>query len=160
MGYDEADSLHSSSLIGDGRTLAYTCYARGDAPSSSSSSSADPLMFHFDALTSRLSKLFPPVSWNPHPLDLVTTPLPRMAWRAPGQQSGVSAAGGEASRSLSVCVNRARTALSLAPAVRRARLLLHQRAYVHWYTRYGIEIDEMHDAVDSIESIMQDYASA
>jgi hypothetical protein len=145
-----------SVVVGDGRALAYTCYARGDSPSSFGN---DSLMSQFDTVTARMAKLFPPVSWNPHPLDLVTTPLPRLAWRAPTTAAASSMAA-ESHRSLSVCVNRARTALSLAPSIRRARLLLHQRAYVHWYTRYGVELDEMHEAVDAIETVIKDYASA
>jgi hypothetical protein len=153
-GSDEAGISNGrfGSAIGDGRALAYTCYARGDAPSSS-----DAILSHFDTVTARMAKLFPPVSWNPHPLDLVTTPLPRLAWRAPAAMASMA---GESNRSLSVCVNHARTALSLAPSIRRARLLLHQRAYVHWYTRYGVELDEMHEAVDAIETVMKDYANA
>jgi len=146
---------------GVGRALAYTCFARGD-------STAEPLLSsraEFELVTARMAKMFPPVSWNPHVLDLVPTQLPRLVQRAPARRNGLSAAragGGpvEAARSLSVCVNRSRTALSLRPSLRRARVLLSQRAYTHWYTRYGVELDEIAQALDDVDSVVQDYASA
>ena len=115
------------------RSLGYSVYARGDSVSS------DPVSACFDTLSARMAKLFPAVAWNPYPLDLITTQLPRMAWRpttagshgAMGGGAG-AAAGAESTRSISVCVNRSRTSLTLRPVVRKARILLHNKAYVHW----------------------------
>jgi hypothetical protein len=63
----------------------------------------------------------------------------------------------ESIRSLAICANRARTPRTLIPVVRKARLLLDNRAYVHWYTRYGMELSEMADAIDAMENIIVDY---
>ncbi len=135
-------------------SLAYSVFAHGD-------SSADPLSDSFDTIVARMSKLLPAVRWNPHPLDLISTSLPRLTWRqqqATGSTSGNAASSSESTRSLAVCANRSRTAASLVPSVRKARLLLRARAYTHWYTRYGVELSEMHDAVDAVEEVVNDYA--
>jgi hypothetical protein len=139
-------------------TIGYTVYARGDSPS-------DPLSSFLPHLRTRLSSLFPGVSWNPHLMDVLSTELPRMAWRETRGRGSLEKlreerpAGVESTRSLAVAVNRVRTAHSLLPSVRKARVLLENKAYVHWYTRYGLEESEMTEAIDAIEGVIKDYES-
>ena len=127
-----------------GRTLAYTLYARGD-------STLDPVSACYSSLESRLAKLLPPaVDWNPYPLDLVPSDLPRMVM---GRGGGSM----ESPRGLGLCINRSRTSLTLRPVVRKARTLLANKAYTHWYTRYGLEVDEMKQAFDAVEDLIETY---
>lgn len=120
---------HAAALPGAGRSIAYAVHARGD-------SAADPVDACYESVAARMQRLFPAAPWQPHPLDLVTTTLPRLTWR-PEERTGGHAPHCESTRSLSVCVNRSRTSLTLAPSVRKARLLLQHKAYVHWVSDSG-----------------------
>jgi len=147
---DESTSSHDAdarAAASFNTTFSYSLFARGDSPS-------DPIASFYDQLSTRCSKLFPSVDWNPYPMDLISTTIPRLSMDRAGTPSSSM---GESTRSLSVCVNRTRTALALRPVVRKARAMLDEKAYVHWYTRYGLEASEIADAIDSIDSIITDY---
>lgn len=116
----------------DPRAIGYAVYARGD-------SHLDPVANAAADLTTRFRKLFPHVTWNPYPLDLIATELPRMSWADPRPPSALEAirqetrvTNSESTRSIAVCVNRSRTPHTLAPVVEKARTLLNNKAYLHW----------------------------
>ena len=41
----------------------------------------------------------------------------------------------------------------------QARLMYEERAYLHWYEKYGCEEDTFKEAFDVMQTIIDDYAS-
>uniref|UniRef100_W5LAT3 Tubulin delta chain n=1 Tax=Astyanax mexicanus TaxID=7994 RepID=W5LAT3_ASTMX len=86
------------------------------------------------------------VRWNPFPVD---------SWTDPLNELGVAGS----SRLLTLCSNHSSVTELLGRVVQRAGDMLHARAYLHWYQRYGVEPEEIQQALNTLSDIVQEYDS-
>ncbi|MBN3300797.1 TBA1 protein, partial [Amia calva] len=87
------------------------------------------------------------VPWNPFPVDYWTDPRSVLR-RHPSPSS----------RSLTVCSNHSGAAALLRRVDERVRVMLHSRAYLHWYQRYGCEESDFLQALDTLKTVEQEYS--
>ena len=120
-----------------------------------------------DGLKAKMAALLPAVGWNPFPGDYVVTPYPSLAGRVPVSacvsekktspavkaQPGTGTGG----KSLSVVVNRSRSAGYVAGVLAKAEVMLDSRAYVHWYERYGCDAGMLEEAFEVCRGVVADY---
>lgn len=62
-------------------------------------------------------------------------------------------------RTLTVCSNHSSVTRLLGHVAQRATEMLSVRAYVHWYERYGIEMEEFQQALNTLSSVRDEYES-
>lgn len=62
-------------------------------------------------------------------------------------------------RMLTVCSNHSSVTRLLGHVVQRATEMLGVRAYLHWYERYGMQIEEFQQAVNTLSGLIDEYES-
>lgn len=62
-------------------------------------------------------------------------------------------------RSVAVCANRTQVRPLLGRIASRSLEMLDERAYQHWYSRYGVEDEDFQAAVESIRRVSEEYKS-
>ena len=62
-----------------------------------------------------------------------------------------------ARRTLTLCTNSDGINDTLLRVLDRSSVMLQARAYMHWYTRYGLEESEFYDAFDSLSAVVRSY---
>lgn len=60
---------------------------------------------------------------------------------------------------LTVCSNHSSVTGLLGHIVQRATEMLGARAYLHWYERYGIEMEEFQQALNTLSGLIAEYES-
>ncbi|KAI5106096.1 tubulin delta chain [Silurus meridionalis] len=86
------------------------------------------------------------VPWNPFPVD---------HWTDPRNEAKVSLS----TRTLTVCSNHSSVTRLLGHVVQRTTEMLSARAYLHWYERYGIGMEEFQQALNTISGLIEEYES-
>lgn len=62
-------------------------------------------------------------------------------------------------RMLTVCSNHSSVTRLLGCVVQRATEMLDARAYLHWYERHGLEMEEFQQALNTLSGLMEEYES-
>ncbi|KAJ8415814.1 hypothetical protein AAFF_G00403710 [Aldrovandia affinis] len=84
------------------------------------------------------------VPWNPFPID---------HWTDPRDHFDCS----PSSRRLTVCSNHSSASDLLGRVMQRAGEMIQARAYLHWYQRHGLETQDFQQALDALNTVMQEY---
>ena len=94
-------------------------------------------------LESKLKKAYNTVTWNPFPVDYWLSFEPYF-----GQ-----------TKMTTVLANCSVVLNYVEDVSTRARLMFEERAYLHWYERYGCEKEAFEMAFESVQGIMDNYSS-
>ena len=95
----------------------------------------------FSALESKLKKAYNTVTWNPFPVDYWMSHEPSM-----GQLK------------MATVLANSSTVLNYVETVQeKASLMYREKAYLHWYERYGCEKETFKEAFEAVELITDNY---
>lgn len=125
-------------------TFAYSIYARGNTDNTWNTDVQQ-------RIDTRMQKLFSCVPWNDSPCQYIPSGIPPLSYYHNTNIYNT--------KSLSLCVNRAYNGTRLASLLARAELMYDQRAFTHWYERYGVGAAEFAAAFDTVHNIVDDYTS-
>lgn len=95
------------------------------------------------SIEKRLRQAYNTVAWNPFPIDFWWSLEPHLRER----------------KVVSVLANSAAVGGYLKHTVDRARLMHKERAYLHWFERYGCEQGMFEDAFEAVETVIGNYNS-
>ena len=99
------------------------------------------LVSNTSIIEKRLRQAYNTVQWNPFPVDFWLSHEPHLRDK----------------KVVSVLANSAAVGGYLQCVKERAQLMLHERAYLHWYERYGCEQAMFEEAFETVEKIVENY---
>ena len=110
------------------------CVLRG------SQSGIGQIMTNTKTLEKKLKSLHRLVDWNPFPIDY---------WFSSESTN----------KHMSILANGSDITDYLRLVRNRAALMYHQRAFLHWYTKYGVETDMFKSSFENIQKIIDNYCN-
>ncbi|XP_028841553.1 tubulin delta chain-like isoform X2 [Denticeps clupeoides] len=84
------------------------------------------------------------VPWNPFPIDCWTDPCNEMNASCNSQL-------------LTVCSNHSSVSSLLSHVVQRCQEMIGAQAYLHWYQRYGVEVQDFRQSMDTLLNVIEEY---
>lgn len=99
------------------------------------------LVSNTSSIEKRLRQVYHTVQWNPFPIDFWLSHEPHLRDK----------------KVVSVLANSAVVGGYLQCMKERAQLMLHEKAYLHWYERYGCEQTMFEEAFETVEKIVENY---
>ena len=103
----------------------------------------------YDELLPKLAKIYKYTSWYPDNMMMKFHNISR-SYGKPASGDNVS---------IACCSNSSKNTTTLRRLNYSCRNMYNAKAYVHWYSRYGIENTDFEIAMDKIETIVQSYNS-
>ena len=103
----------------------------------------------YDELLPKLAKIYKYTSWYPDNTMMKFHNISR-SYGKPASGDNVS---------IACCSNSSKNTNTLRRLNYSCRNMYNAKAYVHWYSRYGIENTDFEIAMDKIETIVQSYNS-
>ena len=101
------------------------------------------LVPHISSIEKRLKQTYNTVQWNPFPVDFWSSYEPHL----------------RDTKMVSMLANSAAVRGYLQCVVDRARLMYHERAYLHWYERYGCEGGMFEESFETVERVIENYTT-
>ncbi|ESO88026.1 hypothetical protein LOTGIDRAFT_126843 [Lottia gigantea] len=98
-------------------------------------------------LNSKIKSAYNCVTWNPFPLDI---------WS--GRSCIVICLSN--SSSITIAANYSNINQYLTQLINKAKLMFDNKAYLHWYWRYGATQEMFTESFETVEQIIEDYKSA
>ena len=95
------------------------------------------------SLEGKLKDVYGTVKWNPFPVDFWLSHEVQLVDR----------------KFATVLVNGSIVCDYLEAVVRQANVMYKERAYLHWYERYGCEDDAFKEVFDATQTIVDNYTS-
>ena len=89
----------------------------------------------------KLKQVYNTVQWNPFPVDIWTSSEPQL----------------RDSKMVSVLANSALAGSYLDSVVDKAQLMYRERAYLHWYRKYGCEREMFEEAFEVVREVVNSY---
>lgn len=108
-----------------------------------SPAATESLVSGASTIEKRLKQTYNTVSWNPFPVDMWCSYEPQLRER----------------KVVSVLANSAAVGSYLESVVERARRMYKERAYLHWFEKYGCERDTFDEAFQIVQGIVDSYRS-
>ena len=99
------------------------------------------LVSNTSSLEKRLRQTYNTVQWNPFPVDFWLSYEPHLRDQ----------------KVVSVLANTAAVGGYLQHVMDRARLMYGERAYLHWFERYGCERGMFEEAFQTVQGIVDNY---
>ena len=95
------------------------------------------------SIEKRLKQTYNTVPWNPFPIDFWWSLEPHLRDK----------------KVVSILANSAAIGGYLKHTLERARLMHHERAYLHWFQRYGCDQGMFEEAFETVETVIKNYSS-
>ena len=104
-------------------------------------STIDQLIPSVSALERKLKQVYNTVSWNPFPVDFWFSYEPHLRDR----------------KTATVLVNSSAIAEYMESVLQRAKLMYFEKAYLHWYERYGCGGNVFQEAFETVQNTIDSY---
>ena len=97
--------------------------------------------FNIAPLEAKLKKAYNTVQWNPFPVDFWLSHEPFM----------------KENKLVTILANSSVILDHVKLVQERASVMFREKAYLHWYERYGCESDTFKQAFESVQRIIDNY---
>ena len=103
----------------------------------------DTLMANVNTLERKLRHSYGTVEWNPFPVDFWFSYEPHLT-----------------EKYATVLCNSSIVCNYIETVIQKAHAMYREKAYVHWYEKYGCEQDTFREAFEGLQTVLENYSSA
>ena len=128
-------SLTRPTLSTNAHTLSVILIARG------SIKNMDFFTKNSKSIEDKLKRMYNTVNWNPFPIDFWLSKEPYHQER----------------KYMSVLANSSSVCDYIKDVHRKARVMFEEKAYLHWYQKYGCEESMFSEAFEEVQTIVDNY---